>query len=216
MEHCQSNLKNLRKQFNRFSESIVRQILRDVCQGLRHLHKQKIVHLDIKPENILYSKTNKFKIADLGLSRIAQRSLGEDIHEGDSRYLAPELLNDVADTQIPDLTKADIFSLGMSIYELMTGEVEVPKNGPEWHQLRNGDLHKLEHLNNYSNSLKTMVKAMMNNNPDLRPSANELLTNYLQSEIEIELKWEKTQNSLLKKKIKDYEEALKIRRKLTD
>ena len=116
---------------------MIRQIMRDICTGLRHLHNQKIVHLDIKPgdflsvkmiflsnhiENILYSKTKKYKIADLGLSRIAQRSNHEDINEGDCRYLAPELLKDFPDNQIPDLTKADIFSFGATIYELMIGK----------------------------------------------------------------------------------------------
>jgi Serine/threonine protein kinase len=69
----------------------------------------------------LYSKTHKYKIADLGLSRIAHRSNGEDINEGDCRYLAPEVLNDFPENQLPDLTKADIFSFGATIYELMTG-----------------------------------------------------------------------------------------------
>ena len=73
-------------------------------------------------ENILYSKTDKYKISDLGLSRIAKRSKGEEISEGDSRYLAPELLMDITDGNLPDLTKADIFSLGVTIYELMTSK----------------------------------------------------------------------------------------------
>ena len=123
MEYCPSNLRNIEGLHIKFSESMIRQVLRDVCMGLKQLHKQKIVHLDIKPENILYSRTHKYKIADLGLSRIAERQIGEDINEGDSRYLAPELLNDCAET-LPDLTKADIFSLGVTIYELMTGNKE--------------------------------------------------------------------------------------------
>jgi serine/threonine protein kinase len=49
MEHCQSNLKHLRNEHVKFSESMIRQIMRDICMGLRHLHKQRIVHLDIKP-----------------------------------------------------------------------------------------------------------------------------------------------------------------------
>ena len=92
---------------------------------------------------------------------------------------------------------------------------EIPKNGPEWHELRNGYLPKLDELNNYSNSLKGIVRNMMNSKSELRPSANTLLTNYLQSEIELELKWEKTQNELLKKKIKEYEAILQKRRKLS-
>jgi len=81
--------------------------------------------LDIKPENILYSKTDKYKIADLGLSRISKRHQGEDIVEGDSRYLAIELLNDIGVGGLPDLTKADIFSLGMTCYELMIGKFKL-------------------------------------------------------------------------------------------
>ncbi len=76
--------------------------------------------MDIKPENILHAKSDKFKIADLGLSRIASRVAGEDIDEGDSRYMAPELLSDIFDA-VPDLTKADIFSLGIMMYEFVTG-----------------------------------------------------------------------------------------------
>ena len=62
--------------------------------------------------------------------------------------------------EIPDLTKADIFSLGMSVYELMIDQ-ELPKNGEEWHSIRNGNLQKLEFLNNFSNSLKNLVKKMI-------------------------------------------------------
>ena len=68
------------------------------------------------------SLTNKYKLADLGLARVSKRQHGEDILEGDSRYLARELLNEVeVDGNLPDITKADIFSLGMSLYELMIG-----------------------------------------------------------------------------------------------
>lgn len=88
----------------------------------------------------------------------------------------------------------------------------MPKNGPEWHALRGGDVHKLDHLS-YSNSLKSIIKAMMSHSPDLRPSAHELLTNFLQSEIELELKWEKEQNAILRKKIRELEAKLKIERK---
>lgn len=138
MEHCQSNLRKLKNEHMRFSESNIRQIMREICMGLKHLHSQKIVHLDIKPgklnykeyflmrlENILYSKTKKYKIGDLGLSKIALCSNNREITEGDTRYLAPEICNNFMNTQLDDLTKADIFSFGATIYELMTGNIGV-------------------------------------------------------------------------------------------
>ena len=58
-----------------------------------------------------------------------------DFPEGDCRYLAKELLNDDPSTPIPDLTKADIFALGMITYELVQGAT-LDKNGQQWHDLR--------------------------------------------------------------------------------
>ncbi len=72
----------------------------------------------------MYSYTKKYKLADLGLSRLSYRTQGEDIVEGDSRYMAPELLNEMDPSgKLPDLRKADIFSLGATVYELMIGNV---------------------------------------------------------------------------------------------
>lgn len=58
-----------------------------------------------------------------------------DIPEGDCRYLAKELLNEDPNLPIPDLTKADVFALGMITYELVEG-VTLDKNGQQWHDLR--------------------------------------------------------------------------------
>jgi len=103
---------------------MIRQLLSDILNALKILHSSQIVHLDIKPENILYSFTKKYKLADLGLSRLTYRVAGEDIVEGDSRYMAPELLQELDEFgNMPDLTKADIYSLGATIYELMIGRL---------------------------------------------------------------------------------------------
>jgi len=66
--------------------------------------------------------TRKYKIADLGISRIAHCSFEENLTEGDCRYTAPELLTDVTCDELPEFTKADIYSFGVIIYELMTGK----------------------------------------------------------------------------------------------
>lgn len=110
-------------------------IIRDVLLGLQELHSKDIVHLDIKPENILMGKTGNFKIADLGMARFLSKITNDvNIPEGDCRYLAKELLSR---NELPDLKKADIFSLGITAFELITlGHLE--KNGPEWNALRDG------------------------------------------------------------------------------
>lgn len=73
-------------------EKLIKRIMRDLSKGLKKLHANNIVHLDIKSENILYSFSGKFKLADLGLACMLTNLSSSDITEGDSRYLAPELL----------------------------------------------------------------------------------------------------------------------------
>jgi wee1-like protein kinase len=141
MELCDCSLSRLisREGVVARSETFILQLMRDICKGLKKLHANRIVHLDIKSENILRSFSGRFKLGDLGLACMLN-NLGEgeeDIPEGDSRYLAPELLDIIPDdaTSIPDLTKCDIFSLGATVLEIMRGE-QLPKNGPDWHRIR--------------------------------------------------------------------------------
>lgn len=124
--------------------------------GLASIHKHGILHLDVKPENMLF-KGNTLKIADFGLSRAAQIRNG-DVEEGDSRYLAKEVLN--LDSKV-DLTKADIFSLGMTAYEMLTLEL-LPNNGEQWLHMRETGI-KVESrmdLTGYSDGLLRVVEKM--------------------------------------------------------
>lgn len=132
MEMCETNVLNEYKH-SPIGEEHLRAIARDVLLGLKSLHDKDIVHLDIKPENILKGASGRYKIGDLGLARL-QTMLSGGINEGDSRYLAKEILND--DSQgLPDLRKADIFSLGIMLFEIME-KFKLPNNGPIWHKLR--------------------------------------------------------------------------------
>lgn len=89
--------------------------------GLSELHGQDIVHLDIKPGNILLGKNNMYKLADLGMARFLTKiTYDTNIPEGDCRYLAKELLSREVLNYIPDLKKSDIFSLGITVFELLT------------------------------------------------------------------------------------------------
>ena len=66
--------------------------MKEASQGLKKLHDLNIVHLDIKPSNILVSKTGIIKIGDLGLARKLKDIVPGEIPEGDYRYLSKELL----------------------------------------------------------------------------------------------------------------------------
>jgi len=90
----------------------------DVCNGLDYIHHHGIVHADMKPENILISLTGAIKIADFGLSKADSLfQFSRDKLRGTKRYMAPEQL-----TRKKVDPRTDIYSLGVTCYELFTGE----------------------------------------------------------------------------------------------
>ncbi|CDW88896.1 wee1-like protein kinase 2 [Stylonychia lemnae] len=215
MELCQESLRSYSKKRRtlngyQMAELEIKQIMRDVCLGLNELHNKGIVHLDIKPENILLSQNGTFKIGDLGMARLLTKIIEEhDIPEGDCRYLAKELLNEDPNIPIPDLTKADIFALGMIIYELVEG-VDLMRNGAQWHDLRENNIHFNERAKQeFSSQLLSVIEQMLNPNPDLRPSPGKLLQSFLQSPQEIEISLIKQENQILKEKLQKIEESLR-------
>jgi len=194
-------------------------ILNQVFIQINNNNKKKYLFL----ENILFSKeANLYKIADLGLSRVSTVSKGEDIIEGDSRYLAHELLN-LSSNDANDLTKADVFSLGISLYELMISnnffiffvklefvEEKLPKREDEYQAIRKGNLPKLEKISGFSIKFKKIIANMMHPNFQLRPSCEEVLKMIdFCSEEEKELKWLRMKAISLKEQRKNMEVCLK-------
>jgi serine/threonine protein kinase len=98
------------------------QITCQIAEGLSYLHNRGVIHLDIKPENIMVTPDIRIKIIDFGLAQIigAADLLTEDFMEphGTPFYIAPEQLLGCRD----DL-RSDIYSLGMVFYELLTGKL---------------------------------------------------------------------------------------------
>nr|USW07766.1 Wee1 [Crypthecodinium cohnii] len=144
MELCDGSLRDHLKTLQdersdpRCTDTEIVEIIAQVANGLNCMHRLQFVHLDIKPDNIMRSRSktaNKWKIGDLGLAEIAL-SGHDDICEGDCRYLAREVLN--GDFSCP--TAADVFSLGLMAYEVGTNPRPLPGCGEEWHILREGIL----------------------------------------------------------------------------
>jgi len=100
----------------------------DICVGLNYLHQNNVVHMDVKPENFLISRDGQAKIADFGLSRRQRRwFFGERWGAGGTRkYMSPEQLVDK-----PLDARSDIFSFGITMYELFTGKHPAPGPRPK-------------------------------------------------------------------------------------
>lgn len=100
-------------------------IIMGICQGLHYLHdEQRIIHLDLKPQNILLDQNMVPKITDFGLSRIfgtKQTRIITNHHPGTDGYMAPEYIKGGVIT-----FKSDIYSLGVVLLQVMTGTMSRP------------------------------------------------------------------------------------------
>eukprot|EP00095_Tigriopus_kingsejongensis_P001855 snap_masked-scaffold9108_size2501-processed-gene-0.0 protein:Tk01855 transcript:snap_masked-scaffold9108_size2501-processed-gene-0.0-mRNA-1 annotation:"serine threonine protein kinase" len=100
-------------------------LLPPLCRALEYAHQNGVIHRDLKPQNILLSKTGELKIVDFGLAKILTNKL-DDIHltrsdagMGTPYYAAPE---QTLDTHNVD-HRADIYSLGVLVYQMVTGKL---------------------------------------------------------------------------------------------
>jgi serine/threonine protein kinase len=115
MEYCnQGSLETFMEKTPLIPEDKIWEILKQLCKGYQVLYDARILHRDIKPDNILIH--NKiFKLADFGLSkRINDHSLSENLsYAGSPLYIAPEIVDKNEGT-----SKIDVFSMGSVLYEL--------------------------------------------------------------------------------------------------
>lgn len=109
-------------------------ILIEILNGLKFIHLQNYLHLDLKPANIFITFEGSLKIGDFGLATKLPILEKDFDLEGDRNYIAPELINDKIYTPF-----ADIFSVGLIILEI-AANIILPDNGTPWRKLRSGDL----------------------------------------------------------------------------
>ncbi|MAT14500.1 MAG: hypothetical protein CMJ46_04435, partial [Planctomyces sp.] len=100
-------------------QSRLKKIVEGVCQGLAAMHDKGWIHLDVKPDNILANKSAEVKLIDFSLARRPGKGLfsgKSKLIRGTRTYLAPETIR-----KKPPVPATDIYSLGIGMYEIMTG-----------------------------------------------------------------------------------------------
>src|ERR1700760_1255858 len=111
------DLSSLVRRIGRLSTDKATEIARQMCAGLAAAHDKGVIHRDLKQATIIYDGAGKVRITDFGLAGIAAMIEGADVRAGTPAYMAPEQL---AGTEVT--VKSDIYSLGLILYEIITGK----------------------------------------------------------------------------------------------
>jgi predicted Ser/Thr protein kinase len=111
----------------KFSPAEALAIVPKICEALQYAHEQGVLHRDIKPENILLDTKGRVKIADFGIAKLIGEGpgsftlTGTGAALGTPHYMAPEQLEKPGEVD----HRADIYSLGVVFYEMLTGELPI-------------------------------------------------------------------------------------------
>ena len=166
--------KYLNKSIKKPRLRVIKKWIKEILKGLNYLHSKEIIHRDLKCDNIFIDKINgDVKIGDLGESQFLKNYTFLSKFIGTKGFIAPEVHEGKYNY------KADIYSLGMTIIEMLT--LEIPYN--EYNGIL--EIYQKEKNNIYPNILYNIenvnivnfIKLCLNKNINQRPSALELLNN---------------------------------------
>ena len=144
-------------------------VVSQVIEGLSHAwSKQRLVHRDVKPDNIMVTAEGEVKLADMGLAKPAHNTVDEDddVIKGSPHYISPEQINNT-----PQDFRSDIYSLGCVLYQCLTGNMIFRAESPQEYCLKH--LSEVPQSPAYHNAelpeeLCDIVMKMLQKNPEDR------------------------------------------------
>ncbi|XP_004711319.1 serine/threonine-protein kinase Nek3 isoform X2 [Echinops telfairi] len=175
MEYCDGGdlMQKIRLQKGKlFSEATILSWFTQMCLGVNHIHKKRVLHRDIKSKNVFLTQSGKVKLGDFGSARLLSNPMAfACTYVGTPYYVPPEIWEN-----LPYNNKSDIWSLGCILYELCT--LKHPFQANSWKTLIlkicQGSISPLP--SHYSYELQYLIKQMFKRNPSHRPSATTLLS----------------------------------------
>jgi NIMA (never in mitosis gene a)-related kinase len=174
-------IKQQREKNTFFQEDLILNWFTQICLAIKHIHDRKILHRDIKSQNIFLTKEGLVKLGDFGIAKCLDTTLDKaKTLIGTPYYLSPEIINDQ-----PYDFSSDIWALGVLLYEMC--DLKMPfegKNLPQLYmKIANGSFPPLNNKN-LSKDLKNLVNCLLNVDCKMRPTIHEILKkNIIQNRI---------------------------------
>ena len=176
MELCQNKtLRNLIQKRKHLTELEVQCYMFQIIQGLKYMHYRRIIHRDLKPENIFLDDKSDLKIGDFGYAvKLSSKDEKRKSILGTIFYCAPEVI----DRKNYDgySFKADIWSLGVIMYNLLTGILPFfDTNDNIYSKIINGSFSFPDDIE-IEKAAKDLIKQILEVNPKKRPDLNQILS----------------------------------------
>lgn len=164
------SLAGLVKKLGVFPEHLIASYTIQTLHGLRYLHEEGIIHRDIKGDNILITKDGKVKLADFGTAKLEDADKKTQTVVGTPYWMAPEVIEMSACGPT-----SDIWSLGCTVIELLTGAPPYFELGPMSALFNIVEDRHPPLPENLSEDLRSFLKVCFKKDPRQRPTAMELV-----------------------------------------
>ncbi len=157
-------------------ERLARYVASESCRGLAYAHNRGLVHRDIKSANIMLTRDKLLKIMDFGLAKFVEQSMGDHTKAiGTPYYMSPE---QVLGRDLDG--RSDLYSLGVTLFEVATGLVPFSKGDLAYHHLHTAPPRAIDSNPELSRAFDEIIWRCMQKKADDRfQSADELLAEVL-------------------------------------
>ncbi len=176
----QKKIKEQKKKNKYFAEKVIIDWFTQICLALKHIHDKKILHRDLKSQNIFLTENGLIKLGDFGIAKCLNFTMEKaSTIVGTPYYLSPEIVQNQ-----PYSFKSDIWSLGVLLYEMMCLKMPFEASSLPLLSLKISRGAFLPVPSIYSEELRALVKQLLNVDASKRPSINEILSmNFIRKRI---------------------------------
>ena len=168
------SLQSMLRSFGSLPMTTVQRYVKDILRGLQFLHSKDIVHLDLKPANVLLHVDGSCKVTDFGTSIQMHKILDSNLVVGTPLYMSPEQAKGVKHCSFP----TDLWSLGMTVIELLCGQLPFAADvNPFVHMRRLAfdETFRVEIPEELPSVAHSFVSQCLQRDPQKRGSCDELL-----------------------------------------
>ena len=201
-------IKEKKNKNSNFTESEILDYFTQICLAIKHIHKKKIIHRDLKSGNIFLMKNGFVKLGDFGIAKGFQKTMDKaKTMVGTPYYLSPEILENK-----PYDSKSDIWALGVLLYEMMTFKMPFNANSLPMLSVKIMRGNYIPPPTIYTKDLRELVAKCLTVDAKLRPTIDEILKmpliqNRIRSFLD-EVQYNKEFSKTITKKYKEKEKTM--------